>query len=87
MIMVPIFQCTQDNFLCGKFWAMGRFNLLGGQSTLLGGHLHVLFTSLGQIVQFVLLEFCVIRIIVLSGAFNTQNQYTGPENQFVLSGF
>ena len=27
----------QDNLLGGQFWAMGRFNLLGGQSDLLSG--------------------------------------------------
>ena len=31
--------CDQGNLLDGQFWAMGRFNLLGGQSNLLGGHL------------------------------------------------
>ena len=29
--------CGQDNFLGGQFWAMGRFNLLGGQTNLLCG--------------------------------------------------
>ena len=33
------FFCEQENLLGGHFWAMGRFNLLGGQSNLL-------FTSL-----------------------------------------
>ena len=35
---MPIF-CGQDNLLGGQFWAMGRFNLLGGQSNLLGGQM------------------------------------------------
>ena len=38
IIVVPTF-CGQDNLLGGKFWAMGRLNLLGGQINLLGGHL------------------------------------------------
>ena len=33
------FFCGQDNLLGGQFWAMGRFNLLGGQNNLLGGQL------------------------------------------------
>ena len=42
----------QDNLLGGQFWAMGRFNLLGGQSKLLGEQMptlnpsFLLFTSL-----------------------------------------
>ena len=36
IIIVPFFFCVQDNLLGGQFWAMGRFNLLGGQSNLLG---------------------------------------------------
>ena len=40
IITVPIFFCGQDKLLSGKFWAMGRFNLLGGQkNSLLGGQL------------------------------------------------
>ena len=39
IIIVPIIFCGQDNLLGGQFWAMGRFNLLGGQSNLLGGQM------------------------------------------------
>ena len=31
IIIVPVFFCGQDNLLGGQFWAVGRFNLLGGQ--------------------------------------------------------
>ena len=44
-IIVPIFFCEQDNLLCGQFWAMGRFNLLGGQSNLLDGQKPTKLTS------------------------------------------
>ena len=37
--VMPIFFCGQDSLLGGQFWAMGRFNLLGGQSNLLGGQM------------------------------------------------
>ena len=33
------FFCGQDNLLGGEFWAMGRFNLLGGQSNSQGGQM------------------------------------------------
>ena len=33
------FFCGQDHLLGGQFWAMGRFNLLGGLSNLLGGQM------------------------------------------------
>ena len=33
------FFCGQDSLLGWQFWAMGRFNLLGGQSNLLGGQM------------------------------------------------
>ena len=33
------FFCWQDNLQGGQFWAMGRFNLLGGQNDLIGGQL------------------------------------------------
>ena len=33
------FFCWLDNLLGGQFWAMGSFNLLGGQSNLLGGQM------------------------------------------------
>ena len=39
IITVPIFFCGQDNLPGGQFWAMGRFNLLGGQSNLLDGQM------------------------------------------------
>ena len=48
--MVPISFCGQDTLLGGHFWAMGRFNLLGGQSNLLFRQMptqpSLLFTSL-----------------------------------------
>ena len=38
--MVPIFSMgKQDDLLGGQCWAMGRFNLLGGKSNLLGGQM------------------------------------------------
>ena len=33
------FLSGQDNSMIGQFWAVGRFNLLGGQSNLLGGQM------------------------------------------------
>ena len=33
------FFCGHDNLLGGQFWAMGIFNLLGGQNNLLVGQL------------------------------------------------
>ena len=38
IVVVPIF-CGQDNLLGGQFWAMGRLNLLGAQTNLLGGQM------------------------------------------------
>ena len=38
------FSCGQENLLGGQFWAMGRLNLLGGQSNLLGGQMPTQFT-------------------------------------------
>ena len=35
--MTIFFFCGHDNLLGGQIWAMGMFNLLGGQNTLLGG--------------------------------------------------
>ena len=39
LIIVVLFFCGQDNLLGGQFWAMDRFNLLGGQINLLGGQM------------------------------------------------
>ena len=41
--MVPVF-CGQDNILVGNFWAMGKFNLLSGQSNLLVGQMSTQLT-------------------------------------------
>ena len=38
-MIVPFLFCGQVILLGGQFWAMGRFDLLGGQSNLLGGQI------------------------------------------------
>ena len=42
IFVVPIF-CGKGHLLGGQFWAMGKFNLLGGQSNL-GGQMPTQFT-------------------------------------------
>ena len=39
IIIVPIFSVGKIIYWVGNFWAMGRFNLLGGQSNLIGGQI------------------------------------------------
>ena len=39
MIVVPIFLWARYGLMGGKKWAMGKFNLLGGQRNLLGGQM------------------------------------------------
>ena len=39
IMMVPNFPVGWLIYWVGSFWAMGRFNLLGGQSNLLGGQM------------------------------------------------
>ena len=54
----------QDNLLSGQFWAMGRFNLLGGQNNLLGGQVNLLFTSL------MLVEVIICNLKLFSNTHN-----------------
>ena len=44
VITIRLFFLWQDNLLGGQFWAIGRFNLLGGQGNLLGGQMPTQFT-------------------------------------------
>ena len=74
IIIVPIFFfCGQDNLLGVQFWAMGRFDLLGGQNNLLGGQIPTQLTcylppwlsllKLWQISIFcVFLRGCLLRV-------------------------